>query len=114
LASRDALFAFLAGESLPRAEASFIDFPTGTALASGLDSASPSGDGLLAPAGSSDGQPPLDPWTSLGSGSRSEFSSDGSSVSLLGSPFGEDASLAFAGAADSYFAGLADDTPAVG
>jgi hypothetical protein len=114
LAGRDALFALLAGESLPRAETSFIDFPTGTVLASGLDSPSPLGEGTLTTAGKSDGPQPLDPWTSLGSGSRTASELERSALDLLDNPLIEEASLTSPAATDSFFAGLMEGTPAEG
>jgi hypothetical protein len=112
LPGRDAVFALLGRESLPRPGEPSVDLPADDALTSWLHSPASVGDSAWTAVSVSGGQKPLGPSTPLTSGSGQEFHFDRSAAGLPDGPLVEEESLASAGATDSFFAGLAEDAPA--
>jgi DNA-binding beta-propeller fold protein YncE len=112
VADRDAVFALLGRQSLPRPSEPSIYLPAADVLTSWLDSLTPAADRAGTPARSSGGPKPLDPSPSLTPDNSQESRFGRSPVGLPDDASADEDSPAPAAATDSVFAGLADDAPA--
>jgi hypothetical protein len=114
LPGRDAVFALLGGESLPRPGEPAVAFPAAAGLTTWLDGPTPVADGAWTPAGLSGGQPPLDASRPLTPENSQGARTDHSAAGLPEDVVADKESSASEAATDAFFDGLEVDALAEG
>jgi hypothetical protein len=112
VAGRDAVFALLSRQPLPRSGEPALNLLTGAALAPWLDNPTPAADRAAAPGVVSSGPKVLDPSNPLTPENSQGLRLDRSAVGQADGPWADEESPAPAAATDAFFAGLAEDAPA--
>jgi hypothetical protein len=112
LAGRDAVFALVSRQPLPRSGEPGLNLLAGAALAPWLDSPTPAADRAAAPGVVSGGPKVLDPSNPLTPENSQGLRLDRSAVGQADGPWADEESPAPGAATDAFFAGLAEDAPA--